>query len=591
MAVESAAPDVERASQAFDAASVARQRTPPDFLQRVSSGFDWPLAAILLVAFAVRAWGADWLLPYLVHGDEEFYVRGAAKMLKTGDLNPHNFHNPSLAVYWLAGELWLLGVVGTLLGSLPQPTAVAQNLDAPLLFVVSRLNAALLGTASVWATYRLGILTLERGAALVAAAFLAVNLLHVRDSHYATNDIPATFPLLLSTLFAVQVSRRPATRLYLLAGLCGGLAAGTKYSAGMFVVVILAAHALAWQRRALSPVAIARLLAAGLVAALAYLASTPFTVLDWPTFVADLQDQAAINAQVWPSQSTDPVPLLYLLTVVQAMGIAQALLLAVGLGVLAARDRRAALLLAAFPLGFLAYMAPQSIFFARLTIPLLPFFALLAAAGLCALVARLSHSRRHAAALPLLAGLALVQPGLSVFQHNQVITREGTQTIASRWVVENLSGSRLGTDKLAIGPKGWDWPSDGPSVKNLNQVHRYTEAYFRKNDYDYLVTSSRVQDIYESPTNGLWLDLPEAERLERRREYDLERERAARFAASHTPIAVFAPGVGNTSIPYRLDDNTTPFWNLGAWERLGPTIKIYAVPAGDDEDADEDEDP
>jgi hypothetical protein len=270
------------------------------------------------------------------------------------------------------------------------------------------------------------------------------------------------------------------------------------------------------------------------------------------------------------------------MTVLQAMGIAQVLLAALGLAVLVTRDRRAALLLVAFPLAFLAYMAPQPLFFARLAMPLLPFLALLAAAGLCALVARLgARGARRGAALTLLAALTLVQPGMAVVQHNLILGRESTQVIATRWVVEHLPDSRIATDKLAIGPQRWEWPADGPDVKDLNQVHRYTAEYFHQNGYDYLVTSSRVQDIYDSPTNGLWLELPEAERRERRLEYEEERERAAKFAATHTPIVVFAPGVGNTSIPHRLDDNTTPFWSLGAWERPGPTIKIYALTDGE----------
>jgi 4-amino-4-deoxy-L-arabinose transferase-like glycosyltransferase len=373
MAVHSPAPDAAQPVQVVGVGWPGR-RTHWEILRQLSSRFDWPLAAILLVAVAVRVWGVSWLLPYLVHGDEEFYVRGAAKMLERGDLNPHKFHNPGLLVYWLYGELWLVDTLGKLLGSVPRSTDWEPTLKVPQWFVLGRLTVAVLGTASVWATYRVGAITVGRTAALVAAAFLAVNLLHVRDSHFATNDVPATLPLLLCALFAVQLSRHPSPRFYLLAGLCGGLAAGTKYSAGMFFVILLAAHALAWQRRALSPAALARLLGAGLVAVLAYLASNPFTVLDWPAFSAGFQDQLAINAQPWPSQSPQPVPLQYLLTVVQAMGVAQVLLAIIGLAVLAAHDRRVALLLAAFPLGFLAYMAPKAIFFARLSMPLLPFF-------------------------------------------------------------------------------------------------------------------------------------------------------------------------------------------------------------------------
>jgi hypothetical protein len=42
-------------------------------------------------------------------------------------------------------------------------------------------------------------------------------------------------------------------------------------------------------------------------------------------------------------------------------------------------------------------------------------------------------------------------------------------------------------------------------------------------------------------------------------------------------VATFAPGVRGGSVPYRLDDTYTPFWDLGAWGRPGPTIRIYEL--------------
>ncbi|MGB3058399.1 MAG: hypothetical protein WBE17_01555, partial [Anaerolineae bacterium] len=49
------------------------------------------LAAILLIAVALRLWGINFGLPYLYHPDEPGYVAIAQNMVKTGDLNPHFF--------------------------------------------------------------------------------------------------------------------------------------------------------------------------------------------------------------------------------------------------------------------------------------------------------------------------------------------------------------------------------------------------------------------------------------------------------------------------------------------------------------------
>ena len=62
------------------------------------------------------------------------------------------------------------------------------------------------GTASVYLVYRLGRVAYGRPVGLLAALFLAVEPLHVKYSHIAVTDVPATT---LSLLALCCSCRRP----------------------------------------------------------------------------------------------------------------------------------------------------------------------------------------------------------------------------------------------------------------------------------------------------------------------------------------------------------------------------------------------
>ena len=196
------------------------------------------VSAILVVALGLRLWGLSWSLPWPLHPDERTPVEQARRMVETGDLNPRYFLNPTVFAYLLAGELRIVGPLGSLAGPLASDVPGSAHL-------LARLNSALIGTASVGLLYSIGALVVGRGAGLLAALFLAFSFVHVRASHYGVNDVAAVGVLLVSLLFAVRLLKQPTLRWYVLAGLVGGLATSTKYSMGLFFAPIVVAHLLA----------------------------------------------------------------------------------------------------------------------------------------------------------------------------------------------------------------------------------------------------------------------------------------------------------------------------------------------------------
>ena len=229
----------------------------------------WILFAILAAAFFLRIWSVDFGLPYLYHADEPIVVNHALAY-GAGDLNPHFFKIPPLISYLLFGCYGFYFAIGRAAGLFASTRDLEQFFyaDPSSFYLIARgVFGVLLGTASVYLLYRLVKRFWDPRAALWASFFLAVNFLHVRDSHYIYADIPLVFVLLLGmtvilTLVPPAISERshrgsnaefpPETRgndnerrtshlvhsskPHLLVGVIIGLATAVKYN-GLFLAI------------------------------------------------------------------------------------------------------------------------------------------------------------------------------------------------------------------------------------------------------------------------------------------------------------------------------------------------------------------
>src|SRR5262245_54348850 len=82
--------------------SASARAVPRAILRR----WEWlAIAAIALLAFAVRVWTIRGGLPYVDHPDEPNPIDYVVRMLRTGDPNPHAFQKPSLYIYLLLAVL------------------------------------------------------------------------------------------------------------------------------------------------------------------------------------------------------------------------------------------------------------------------------------------------------------------------------------------------------------------------------------------------------------------------------------------------------------------------------------------------------
>src|SRR5687768_12271473 len=154
------------------------------------------LGLILLLAAGLRLFPVWFGLPYpYARPDEAVSISRAVGVL-AGDFNPHFFHWPSLTFYLFAAVLGPVSAVRSLFGVEPLPLATAV--------ITARVVVALAGALTLVPLFRLAARIAGERAGVLAAAFLAVAPLHVRDSHFAMTDVLMT--LLLTTSLASLVA-------------------------------------------------------------------------------------------------------------------------------------------------------------------------------------------------------------------------------------------------------------------------------------------------------------------------------------------------------------------------------------------------
>ncbi len=117
-------------------------------------------------------------------------------------------------------------------------------------FLAARATAAVLGGATVALVHAIARPLFGVSAGLLAALFMAVAFLHVRDSHYATTDVPMVFFVAAAMLAIVRVHCYRRAFDARLAGVLAGCAMGVKYNAVMLVLpmaIVEVVHA--WRLR------------------------------------------------------------------------------------------------------------------------------------------------------------------------------------------------------------------------------------------------------------------------------------------------------------------------------------------------------
>jgi hypothetical protein len=228
--------------------------------------------------------------------------------------------------------------------------------------------------------------------------FLATSPIAVRDAHYIKLDVPVTMFTALALVMLARVVLDPdaasRSRVWLIAGLTAGLAMSTQYYV-VFLALGLAVAALAeWQRTRHVQGALAKLAWAAGGATAGFVLGTPFFFLELDTAMRDIAGVREVDidrALAGGGGLFASLPAYLHMLSVDAMGWPVAAAALVGTVWIAWGDRRRAIVLLAFPLAYLIFIA-HTVPMSRYVNCVLPPMAVLGAHGLVQVARRVARS-------------------------------------------------------------------------------------------------------------------------------------------------------------------------------------------------------
>jgi Dolichyl-phosphate-mannose-protein mannosyltransferase len=457
------------------------------------------LLGLLALAGAVHFVGLGHELTTMYFGDEGIY-RARAALVDQGQVLFGWFIYPHLLIYLEALACWLVGLFRTavtfaahLLYGVAEPDA----LDA----LVTRGITAGLGALTVVPVFAIARRLAGTAAAALAGLLAVLCPLYVQVSHLSISDGPSAFFATLTLVPVAALLERERTRDYLLAGLCAGLAAGSKYPAGTVAVAIVAPY-LYWRLRTRRLGG--GLLWAGLAAIAAFLATTPSLLVFRDAAFGGGADLLFGFRQYarggWTGVVRSSNALYYLDLLRSSFGTPALLVGALGLTFAgrAVWSRLAWML--AFPAAHLALILSMQMAVPRNLQPALPSLAVLLGIGLAAWLPRLAGWRAPASrvATAVLLSVALLPPLWGTLVTVVQLARANTRDVATAWILAHLPpGSTLVQEDYT--PRIYP-PELYPSVKP-RFINRLDRRRLRSPEFDFVFLASDAYSRFLSPQN------------------------------------------------------------------------------------------
>jgi hypothetical protein len=452
---------------------------------------------LTLLGLVLRLTGISFGLPCrCARPDEDYIVDQAFALLRNHSVNSFSYPSAYMdlaalaqAIYYLAGR-----VTGRFAG--PEDVNLEWHVDPTSILEINRGLSAFLGALTIPLVYWLGTRALGRRQGLLAACFVSVAYLEVRESHFATTDAMLTMMCVLSLLVIHWAADGDLRRL-LLAALVVGLSISTKYTAAALAVplgmaCLVRAPGTTWGQ-ALGRIAGRALLCTVGVPA-GFLLATPYVLWRWSDFDRDVSELFADKTSAGAHLGIDvgrgwsrhfSVNLWY--------GLGWPLLFAavVGLGVLLAQRRRSAFPIIAFAVAYWAQMASSFVVFARYALPLVPPACLFAAEAVTTLETMVSLRHRKI----LFAGASVLLLALPLYRSLQLdvlLLREDSRVQLGRWVEERVPrGATLGF----VGALG----SHAPLLSHPDQIERSRLYWVEKTGGDGRGTRRFAEFVKASP--------------------------------------------------------------------------------------------
>jgi hypothetical protein len=430
----------------------------------------WVLTGIGIVGAILRVYGIDFGRPFFYHPDEIKLVAQAARLLEARFMDKDVFF--AIGVYPPFYTYVLALLMGTYIGAnllFGRYESIGQVMQAYFdhpfeYFLLGRLFVAVLGVASIVLIYLLGKRLYSRNVGLVAALFLAVNALHVRNSHFNTVDVPVTILALTFLLLCSGLMKTPRRRYYIGCATLLSLTVATKFSMGLLVLPFLVAHSLHVTRDHLVRTFFSRNFWIAVVTGLVvFTLACPLFVLDFDESLGGVLGTKKFESvgkigsggglfSYWTGQQAEGFGVFFPNSIPATFGVLLTALCVLGLLVQFYRHRREDLLILSFLIPSYLLFESMSIKAMRHILPLVPL--LMISASLLLIEMNRWLRSRNARVIPYLFGFIVAVQGiyLSAGYHTALAATD-PRAQAYDWVRQHVNpGSTLAVENFPPTP-------------------------------------------------------------------------------------------------------------------------------------------
>lgn len=397
--------------------------------------------AILFVAFAFRSYTVSRNLPYFYDEDEAHHYNRTVNMVKTGELNPHYFHKPSLHFYLRMPVVWASYLWSKHKGYLSSLEDIRTN------------NRYGLGTYAFTASHE-GIVKWNRAFSLLLS--LCLILLTFVIAYQVTSSLPISVaagllascsPALIeyssvigvdvlmsmfccaSVYAALRFVSSPSNFKLFLSAALAGLAISSKYNAAPVIAVPIIALFVSERR-----VDFGKSFLAGLTTVLFFFLASPFILVTLHTFIKDVSYEVwhygvAGHAGHSANPGLDQIVFYSKWFANEGFGFTASIFALFGLLILLVKPSKESWVLISLPILFFGLMIAQKTNFVRNMLVMIPFLSIFAAIGIERLCRAITSSNvLLSTSYIALVAIACIQPTFMSLENRQ----ESLNTVESR---------------------------------------------------------------------------------------------------------------------------------------------------------------
>lgn len=432
-------------------------------------GNNWLIVFITFVGLCLRLQGLDFGRPFRYHPDEVKLVWQAMNLLNYQSWSRDTIFAigtyPPFFTYILAGLYAGYNLLSLIFGAIPSLASVKESyyLDPFPYHMIGRAISVVTGTASVPLVYIIGKKLYTKETGLLAAAFLSVVSLHVRNSHFGTVDISQTFLMLVAFAFSVAIWQSGQIKYYLGAGIFIGLTVAMKYNGGVIILPLLLAHLfrsiknnkIEWNVL-LSPAPIIAII--GTI--IAFLVACPMPLVDFKEFWGGLVGTARFEqtgklgsgGSFWSyftGQHSPGFGFFYDNNFYASLGYGIFFLFCLGSIFLLLRHGKRDFLILVIPVimymtaGHMKYKAMRHL------LPMIPFLMIVASEFSFFLVRRFRAKTAQMVALGFIGICAIAPPAWKSFQYGRALNQTDTRTLLKDWIEAQIpENTRIGMEEF-----------------------------------------------------------------------------------------------------------------------------------------------